>query len=64
MRHSGTIFLTLLITKLTIQRLGTGSMSPIWVEITCSTGVFLITCCSVEAKFSTIRMALAPESFN
>ena len=64
MRQSGTIFFTFLMTKLTIQRLGTGSRSPSCVVITCSTGVFLITCCRVLAKFSTMTMALAPESFN
>ena len=45
MRQAGTIFFTLLMTKLTIQRFGAGSRSPTCVVITCSTGVFPSTCC-------------------
>ena len=44
MRQSGTIFFTCLMTKLTIQRFGTGSRSPICVVMTCSTGVLASTC--------------------
>ena len=64
MCHAGTIFLTCLMTKLTSQRFGIGSRSPICVVITCSTGVLPMTCCRDWAKFSTMTMALAPESFN
>ena len=64
MRQAGTIFFTLLMTKLTSQRFGIGSRSPTWVVITCSTGVLASTSCSVWAKFSTMTMALAPESFS
>ncbi len=63
-RHAGTIFFTRLMTKLTIQRFLTGSRSPTWVVITCSTDVFASTCCRVLAKFSTMTMALAPESLS
>ncbi len=45
MRHAGTIFLTCLMTKLTSQRFGIGSRSPICVVITCSTAVLPMTCC-------------------
>ena len=64
MRQSGTIFFTFLITKLTSQRFGSGSMSPTWVVITCLTGVFPRTCCRTPAKFSTMTMTFAPESCN
>ena len=64
MRQAGTIFFTVLMTRLTIQRFGIGSRSPTWVVITCSTGVFPSTCCSVWAKFSRMTMAFAPESFS
>jgi hypothetical protein len=60
----GTIFFTVLMTKLTSQRFGIGSRSPTCVVITCLSAVFFHTCCSVEAKFSTTTMALAPESCN
>ena len=64
MRHTGTIFFTRLTTKLTSQRFGSGSMSPSCVVITCLTAVFGRTCCSTPAKFSTMTMAFAPESFS
>ncbi len=63
-RQPGTIFLTRLMTKLTIQRFGIGSRSPTWVVITCWTGVFSSTGCRVLAKFSRMTMARAPESFS
>ena len=63
-RQAGTIFFTVLTTKLTIQRFGIGNRSPTCVVIRCCSAVFFHTCCSVAAKFSTTTMALAPESCN
>ena len=39
-------------------------MSPSAVRMTFLVGTALITCCSTWAKFSTMRIALAPESFS
>ena len=63
-RQAGTIFFTLLMTRFTSQRFGTGRRSPTSVVTTCSTGVLSITDCSVCAKFSRMTIALAPESFS
>ena len=62
--YLGTIFLTDLTTKFTICFLGKECISPMLVMITCSMEVFLMTCSRFDAKFSTIRIALAPESLN
>ena len=39
-------------------------MSPIAASTTFLVGTASITCCSVAAKFSTMTIALAPESFS
>ena len=62
--NAGTIFFTLRTTKLTIRLLGKGSMSPIAHTTTVLVGTLSITCCKVVAKFSRMKIASAPESFN
>jgi hypothetical protein len=64
MRHAGTIFLTLRTTWLTRVPLIRPSMSPIAATTTFFVGTASITCCSVEAKFSSTMISFAPESLS
>jgi len=50
--------------KSTIGPLGKPSRSPIAATTTCLMSVWAIACCKVAAKFSSTRMACAPESLS
>jgi len=61
---AGTAFFTRRRTKSTIAPFGKPRSSPTLARITCLTGVSAMTFCSVCAKFSSMMIALAPESLS
>ena len=64
MFQAGTILFTYFTTTFTNCRLGKRNKSPIWVVMTCLTCVEPIAWVSTLAKFSTMTIASAPESFS
>ena len=60
----GNQFLDVLDHQIDQRPLGKPSISPMGVTTTCFTAVLPMHCSRVLAKFSTITIAAAPESFN